>query len=88
MHRIVEVKPLQNFKVWIKFSDGIEGTVDLSNVAGKGVFSSWNDPKIFQSVFVDPESRTIAWPGGIDLCPDSLYAEITRVDILSKAAYT
>lgn len=84
MHRIIEVKALPGFKVWLKFSDGIEGTVDLSNLAGKGVFEAWNDPKHFESVYVDPESHTVAWPGGIDLCPDSLYAEVTGIDVLSK----
>lgn len=84
MYRIVEVKPLPGFKVWLKFSDGIEGEVDLSDLIGKGVFEAWNDPKGFESVFIDPESHTIAWPGGIDLCPDSLYAEVTGIDVLSK----
>lgn len=87
MHRIIEVKPLQDFKVWIKFSDGVEGTVDLSDIAGKGVFSSWNNPEIFKSVFVDPNTHTIAWPGGIDLCPDSLYAEITGIAITSQLTH-
>jgi len=83
MHRIEEVKPLSGFKVWIKFSDGIEGTVDLSDLAGKGVFLKWNDKEYFDSVYVDSESRTIAWPGGIDLCPDALYGEVTGKDIAS-----
>ncbi|MEK7241405.1 MAG: DUF2442 domain-containing protein [Planctomycetota bacterium] len=77
MHHIVKVKPLAHFKVWLKFSDGVEGTVDLSELAGKGVFEAWNEPKVFDSIFIDPVSHTIAWPGGIDLCPDSLYAEVS-----------
>jgi hypothetical protein len=87
MKRIVEVKPLQDFKVWLKFSDGVEGTVDLSDVAGKGVFGAWNDPEIFNAVFINPENHTISWPGGIDLCPDTLYAEITGIDIVPKVIY-
>jgi hypothetical protein len=84
VHRIIEVKPLSGFKAWLKFSDGVEGTVDLSDLAGKGVFEVWNDPKTFESVFINPESHTIEWPGGIDLCPDSLYAEVTGMDVLSE----
>ncbi|MDP2157567.1 MAG: DUF2442 domain-containing protein [Nitrospirota bacterium] len=83
MHRIIEVKPLDSYKVWLRFSDGAEGTVDLGDVAGKGVFFVWNDPVVFRAVFVDPETHTIAWPGGIDLCPDSLHAELTGKDILT-----
>lgn len=83
MHRIVEVKPLENYRVWIKFSDGIEGTVDLSELVGKGVFSVWEDVNFFNSVFIDQESHTIAWKGGIDLCPDNLYAKVLGVDPLT-----
>lgn len=83
MHRIIEVKPLENYKVWIKFSDGVEGVVDLSDLVGKGIFSAWKDVNIFNAVFIDPESHTIAWPGGIDLCPDTLYAKVLGVPPLS-----
>lgn len=83
MHKIVEVKPLKNYRVWIKFSDGIEGTVDLSELVGKGVFSVWEDVNFFNSVFIDQESHTIAWKGGIDLCPDNLYATVLGVDPLA-----
>ncbi|OGW28374.1 MAG: hypothetical protein A2X59_02535 [Nitrospirae bacterium GWC2_42_7] len=87
MHRIIEIKPLENFKVWLKFSDGVEGTIDLSDIAGKGVFASFNDPKYFHAVFIDPATHTLAWPGGIDLCPDSLYTEITGVEIHSQLTH-
>lgn len=80
MHRIVEVKPLENYRVWIRFGDGVQGSVDLSDLVGKGVFSAWEDLNFFNSVSVDPESHTIAWEGGIDLCPDSLYAKVLGVD--------
>ncbi|MDH5683823.1 MAG: DUF2442 domain-containing protein [candidate division WOR-3 bacterium] len=83
MHKIVEVKPLANYRVWLKFSDGVEGIVDLSELKGIGVFSVWDDVSFFNSVFIDPESHTIAWQGGIDLCPDNLYAKILKVDPLT-----
>lgn len=80
MHRIVEVKPLENYRLWLRFSDGVEGVVDLSELAGKGVFSSWQDLNFFNAVYIDPESHTVTWQGGIDLCPDTLYAKILGVD--------
>lgn len=77
MRSIIEVKPLNGYKVWLKFSDGTEGEADLSHLAGKGVFSKWDDPAFFNSVRVDPESHTICWPEDIDLCPDVLYSKVT-----------
>jgi len=83
MHKIISVKPLSGYKLWIKFSDGVEGVVNLSDLKDKGVFKTWDDKKIFDAVYIDSESHTLAWPGGIDLCPDTLYAELTGQDIKS-----
>ena len=30
MSRVVEVRPLESYRVWLKFSDGTQGNVDLS----------------------------------------------------------
>ncbi|MBF8266259.1 MAG: hypothetical protein HW384_2123 [Dehalococcoidia bacterium] len=81
MHKIVSVKPLASYKVKVVFSDGIEGVIDLSDLVGKGVFSVWKDPKQFARVFIDPETHTLAWPGEIDLCPDTLYEEVTKIKV-------
>ncbi len=86
MCRVEEVKALPDYKLYLKFSDGVEGTADLSDLVGKGVFSAWRDKKFFDSVYVDAESHTVAWPGEIDLCPDRLYMEITGKDVYSLPA--
>jgi hypothetical protein len=76
MHRVASAEPLPRYRLRLRFTDGLAGEVDLSDMVGKGVFEVWNDPKRFAEVFVDPETATVAWPGGIDLCPDSLYDEV------------
>ena len=82
MLKIIDVRPLPGFKIWVKFQDGVEGNVDLSDLVGKGVFSKWKEAGFFESVFIDKESHTVAWPGGIDLSPESLHAEITGKRLL------
>jgi hypothetical protein len=81
MHRISSVLPIKGYKIIVKFTDNIEGIVDLSDIKGKGVFSVWNDENVFNAVSIDKESNTVTWPGGIDLCPDVLYAEVTGKSI-------
>lgn len=76
-YKITEVKALDGYRVWIRFDDGVQGEVDLYDLVGKGVFAAWNDPEEFKKVFIDPESHTLAWPGGIDLAPDALYEDVT-----------
>ena len=72
----IEIKPLDGYKIWLRYEDGVEGEVDLSDVAGKGVFSAWNDRAFFESARLD-EYGDIAWGDEIGLCQDALYMEIT-----------
>lgn len=83
MHKIVEAAPVGNYKIKVRFSDNKEGIVDLSDLAGKGVFSAWKNPSVFNSLYIDKEAHTVAWPGGIDLCPDVLYSKISGLDFSS-----
>ena len=72
----VEVKPLPGYRIWIKYEDGESGEIDLSHLAGKGVFKAWDDPGHFENVHISPH-RTIAWDENIDMCADFAYMELT-----------
>ena len=76
MSRIVEVRPSDGYRVWLRFSDGAQGEVDLSDLAGRGVFAAWTDPNVFTAVRVE-DGDGIEWPGEIDMCPDALYLRLT-----------
>lgn len=80
LYDVVEVEAREGFRVWVRFEDGLQGEVDLSHLAGKGVFRRWVDnPSEFAQVSVDPESGTIVWPGGLDVAPDRLYSDVAEV---------
>jgi hypothetical protein len=72
----VEVKALPNYRLWLRYADGVAGEVDLSHLAGRGVFALWNVPGEFEKVHVGPRG-SISWTDDIDICPDALYMEIT-----------
>lgn len=76
MYKIVKLKVLSDYKIWIKYNDNTEGTVDLSGLVGKGVFSLWNDYEEFKKVTIG-DSGELKWGDHIDLCPDSLYLQLT-----------
>jgi Protein of unknown function (DUF2442) len=76
MRKATQVKPLEGYRIWLRYADGVEGEVDLSHLAGRGVFKSWSDRAVFESVHIDG-SGAIAWPGDLDLCPDALYLRLT-----------
>lgn len=70
------VRALPNYRIYLEFSDGAKGEVDLSDLAGKGVFAAWNDYSFFQKVHIG-EHREVKWNGDIELCSDSLYLRLT-----------
>lgn len=73
--KINRVEPLPDHWLRITFSDGAVKDVDLSEVlAGGGVFAPiYQRRDVFEQVRVNPESRTVEWPGDVDLDPDVLY---------------
>ncbi len=76
MPKIIGVKVLEAYRLELAFDDGVAGTVDLSHLAGKGVFAVWSDPRTFEQVRIGP-SGELVWSEDIDLCPDALYLKAT-----------
>jgi hypothetical protein len=76
MFRPVQVRALPNYKLWVRYSDGVEGEVDLGHLVGKGVFALWDDYSAFEQVYIGSDGQ-IAWSDMIDICPDAVYLMIT-----------
>lgn len=69
---IVEVKPLDNFFVYVKFEDGINGEIDLKkNFINGGISQELLKEKIFKSVKLE-SGGGIVFENGYDLCPVTL----------------
>ena len=80
MIRPTEVEARDGYRIWLRYSDGTSGEVDLSHLAGRGVFSAWSDRAFFERVRLS-ESGAIAWSDDMDLCPDALYLQLTGTSI-------
>ncbi len=73
--KITGAKAIDHFRELLRFDDGTSGTVDLSHLAGRGVFGAWLQEGIFEQLSVSPVGA-LQWPGDLDLCPDSLYLQV------------
>lgn len=73
--RISDVQPLDGHWLRLWFSNGLVKDVNLSEVLkGGGVFEPIRERReVFEQVRVNPDTRTIEWPGEVDLDPDVLY---------------
>jgi Protein of unknown function (DUF2442) len=77
MIKIIEARVLDFFRLYVKFSDGVEGEVDLSALAGQGVFAAWDDRAFFEQLQIGSSGRSLDWGDQIDLSADSLYLNVT-----------
>ena len=73
---LVEIKALANYHLHVKFSDGAEGVVDLSDFAGKGVFALWNDYSQFEKVTIGASGELI-WNDEVDMDGLAVYLKLT-----------
>jgi hypothetical protein len=75
----IYVKATEKYKILIRFNEGTEGVLDLSKIAGKGVFKSWEENDNFFKAFINQESDAITWPGEIDIDTLNAYFTIKKI---------
>jgi len=69
---IDEAKYLEGYRVWLRFSDGSEGQVDLESKLEGTIFEPLKDPSYFRKFRL--EGHTLAWPNGADFAPEHLHS--------------
>ena len=76
MVRPIAVEPRGDYRLGLRYSDGAAGEIDLSPLAGQGVFAAWEDPACFAAVRL-AEHGAIVWGDDLELCPAALYLQRT-----------
>jgi hypothetical protein len=71
----LKVRALENYSIHVEFSDGLNGVLDLSHLAGKGVFRDWDKDGLFAKVHIGA-CGAIEWNEDIDICPDNVYLQL------------
>ena len=86
--RVIEVTPLANYALHVRFIDGLEGEIELSELLlspESHISHPLIDPKLFKKVYL--EHGIITWPynpdndsipPNIDIPPDEMYEVIKK----------
>jgi hypothetical protein len=70
--RIAEAQYVGAYTIWLRFSDGVEGEVDLQQELQGPVFQPLVALEEFRRFQLHPELRTLVWPNGADFAPELL----------------
>ena len=76
--RLVEARPVVEYRVWLRFADGTEGEADLASELWGEIFEPLRDLREFRRLRVDPDLQTLVWPNGADLASEHLYSLVRR----------
>ena len=84
MPQLLEVKPLEKYNLFCRYSDSTEGKISISNLLSKNDFYKLKDIAFFQKVGIDPFTNDISWGEGISLCRNAVYKLITLINLMKK----
>ncbi len=82
---VIRVRGLPGHRLWARFSDGCEGTLDLSAYieAGGPMVQPLREQSFFERVFV--EMGVPVWPNHFDMDATNLYIEMRKAGTLSTS---
>ncbi len=73
---VIAVRHVSGHTIWLRFSDGAEGEVDLTNEIHGEMFEPLQDTEHFRKFQLHPELRTVVWPNGADFAPEFLRSSL------------
>lgn len=77
--KIESVKYVDGYTLHVKFTDGVEGHIELSDLVGKGIFKEIQNEALFAKLYTTGYS--IAWSEELEIDSDAIYMEITGKSI-------
>jgi hypothetical protein len=84
IHDVIRAEYKGDYKIELEFDDGKRGVVDFSKyIEEGGVFERFKDIEFFRKFSVNDELGALTWENGVDVAPETLYAEATGSDLPS-----
>ena len=75
-YRLIEARHIAEFTLWLRFSDGVEGEIDLRGELYGPMFEPLKNLETFSAFSVHPELHTLVWPNGADFSPEFLHDKV------------
>jgi hypothetical protein len=84
--KVIEIRPLENFRLRIEFSDGSFGEHDFAPLVAEGgpMVERLRDPAFFARVY--PEMGVPTWPNGFDIDAIKLHMDMAAAGELQRDA--
>lgn len=74
--KIVSVKPMNDYRLFLEFDDGSKGEVSFENKVHRGVFRFLEDEENFNNVRIDGDGQFINWSNEVEITAEDLFEEM------------
>ena len=73
MRKIIETKPLPDRKLFVKYSNGMEGVLNLAKLSEREEYKSLRSIDKFEDAYMNSDTGDIIINGNIELCKNAIY---------------
>jgi len=80
MLEVIEARYIEGYSIWLKFSNGVSGEVNLENDLWGAVFEPLKDINEFKKFTLSKEPGTIVWENEADFAPEFLLDKIRQIE--------
>ncbi|MFM9941331.1 MAG: DUF2442 domain-containing protein [Hyphomicrobiaceae bacterium] len=84
--RVIDARHAGAYRVWLRFSDGLSGEIDLADQLWGPIFEPLKSVDAFAKLRVDRDTDAIVWENGADLSPTWLHAKLSAAQADAAAA--
>ena len=74
--RVTDAKFVKDYTLYLRFSDGSDGEVDLEPELDGEIFQLLKDVSYFKNFSLNQDLHTVVWPNGADFAPEFLYEKL------------
>ena len=79
MAKIVEVRPSDNFRLYVRYSDGLDGYIKMEKMLKHKDYECIRNEEEFKKVSVDPKTKDIVWKCGATMCKVATYGMLKLI---------
>ena len=84
MAKLVDVDTCGTVSVHLKYSDKLEGKVDLAKTIQRNGYDQLYDKSEFDKVFIDEYTNELCWPSGVRMCANALYKQLSLLELMHR----
>ncbi|MBU1097361.1 MAG: hypothetical protein CVV23_09250 [Ignavibacteriae bacterium HGW-Ignavibacteriae-2] len=85
MAKLLNVKASDKFILFVEYSDGMSGEINLTHLKNKPEYEKWGTPEYFEDVRIDKNTNDICWADErISLCKNAVYKQLELVNLAKR----